>query len=306
MAKTILLIHGRNFKPPEKPLKKLWLEALRFGIERDRPDKLDAFDAATKSFVYYGDISNRFLSKALNKPIPDDTESRKKTLGELKEYKKNKFTERVYEDLPGQDWKKEAFADVFAGFFSAIRLSDFAIKKVAPDMQHYWNQDSQFGSDVRHPMIAPLKAAMDRDDEIIVISHSLGTMIAYDTFWKFCRTSEYRPDYTEKKIDTWITLGSPLGDETVKRNLKGASASVPRRFPNNVVNWVNVAAEDDYISHDQAVANDYADMKEFKLVKKITDKRIYNLSVRDGKSNPHHGSGYLIHPYVAGVVAKWV
>lgn len=103
----------------------------------------------------------------------------------------------------------------------------------------------------RLPMIAPLKEAMDRDDDILVISHSLGSMIAYDTLWKFCRTGEYRPNYTGKKISLWITLGSPLGDETVKRHLNGANATGDRRYPNNLTNWVNVAAEDDYICHDR-------------------------------------------------------
>src|SRR5262245_4621732 len=85
---------------------------------------------------------------------------------------------------------------------------------------------------------------MDRGDDILVISHSLGSMIAYDTLWKFCRTGEYRPNYTEKRVSLRVTHGSPPGDETFKRNPNGAGASGERRFPTNVVNWVNVAAED--------------------------------------------------------------
>ena len=65
-------------------------------------------------------------------------------------------------------------------------------------------------------MIHPLREAMERNDTILVIAHSLGTMIAYDTFWKASRTGEYRPEYTEKGIDLFITIGSPLGDNTVK------------------------------------------------------------------------------------------
>ena len=37
-------------------------------------------------------------------------------------------------------------------------------------------------------------------------------------------------------------------------------------------------------------------MKKLRYVKSIKDKRIYNLAVRSGKSNPHHDVGYLIHP----------
>lgn len=306
MTKTILLIHGRDYKPPQASLKKLWLEALRVGIERDHSGKLSDFDAATKEFVYYGDVSNNFLSERRNEPVPDDTAGRRKTLNDLKKYKKPQFTKANYNKLPGKNSWKEAIADAVAGPLSFFGISDPIITAVAPDMREYWNPDSEFGTLVRFPMIAPLKRAMNRGGEILVISHSLGTMIAYDTFWKFCRYGEYRPDYHQKKVHFWITLGSPLADETVKRNLKGARAEGKWRYPDNIVDWLNVAAEDDYISHDGEVSNDFQEMKELKLIRSLTDKRIYNLSVRDGKSNPHHEAGYLLHPVVSAAIAKWL
>ena len=103
-----------------------------------------------------------------------------------------------------------------------------------------------------------------------------------------------------------VTLGSPLGNETVKKNLKGASAGGPRKYPKNIGHWINIAAEDDYISHDQTVANNYRKMTKWGLVSSITDHRIYNLAVRDGKSNPHHGVGYLVHPTVTRIVSDWL
>jgi hypothetical protein len=100
-----------------------------------------------------------------------------------------------------------------------------------------------------------------------------------------------------------VTIGSPLSDETSKRSLKGSAVSGDRRYPGNVRRWVNVAAEDDYVSHDQTAADDYREMK---LVEPIVDHRIYNLAVRNGKSNPHHGVGYLIHPVVCQTVSEWL
>jgi hypothetical protein len=71
---------------------------------------------------------------------------------------------------------------------------------------------------------------------------------------------------------------------------------------------VNVAAEDDYISHDEKVKNDYRDMyrKTPHLIQSIEDIPIYNLSVREGTSNPHSSAGYLVHPRVAAVIAAWL
>src|SRR4030095_9935530 len=163
-----------------------------------------------------------------------------------------------------------------------------------------------FGSAVRATMIKPLQRAMRRKDSICVIAHSLGTLLSYDTFWKFAHTAEYREGYCDKKIDLWITLGSPLADETVKQHVRGSGADGPRRYPNNVNRWVNVAAEDDYVSHDQRVADDYSDMLDYGLVSEIRDERVYNLSLREGESNPHHEGGYLIHPTVGDAVVKWL
>ncbi len=70
--------------------------------------------------------------------------------------------------------------------------------------------------------------------------------------------------------------------------------------------WENVAAEDDYISHDQRVKNDFKEMLRLKLVDRLRDHRVYNLSVRQRKSNPHSSVGYLVNPKVAGLVADWV
>ena len=152
------------------------------------------------------------------------------------EYAENLVEDHYHPEIAGplQGLVRELVADALSGVFSFFRASEPIIHIVAPDMRHYWNPESAFGSDVRYPMIRPLKEAMDRDDTILVIAHSLGTMISYDTFWKFSRTGEYRPEYSEKQIDLFITIGSPLGDDTVKSNLKGTNARRERRYPSNI------------------------------------------------------------------------
>jgi hypothetical protein len=306
MGKSIILVHGRDFKPPREALRDLYVSAVRLGLQRDHPARLAAFDQATIDFVYYGDLSNAFLSRVRGVPIPDDAASRWATLDLLTQWSAADFNRMNYESLPGRSGVGEAIADTLGGLLSALRLSDPIIEAVAPDMREYWNSESEFGSRVRSTMIAPLVRAMDRGDDILVIAHSLGSLISYDTFWKFSRTAEYRPAYSEKPISLWITIGAPLADETIKRNLKGAGRSGLMRYPANIQRWVNVAAHDDYISHDQRVADDYRAMLEHGLIQSIEDRRVYNLSLRHGKSNPHHEGGYLIHPVVAQLVADWL
>ncbi len=309
MAKVMFFVHGRSFKPPKAKLKKLWFDAVEAGLKRDcAPSRLAAFRRIKKEFVYYGDISNRFLKKAEKKPTnfnTDDSVSRRRTLRQLKTYAATQFNKRTYNKLPGKSAAGEALADLFGGLTAFLRVSDPLIEAIAPDMREYWNFDSKFGSDVRATLSEPLAKAIRAGHKIMLISHSLGTMISYDTLWKFSYYSEYK-DIRSKKVDLFVTLGSPLADEAVKRNLKGANASGSRRYPSNVRRWVNIAAEDDYIAHDERVRNDFHGMLKHDLVQSIQDHGVYNLAVRNGKSNPHHGGGYLIHPRVAKLIADWV
>lgn len=305
MAKTILLVHGRHYKPPKAELQKLWFDALRFGVERDHPTKLPALKKAKLEFAYYGDISNTYLSKVFEEPIPNDIKNRKDSFEDLKRYKKSQFNKATYKTIPGQNPWMEAAADIFAGGLNFFGLSDNIIERVAPDIREYW-ASYEYGSNVRKVFTDAIVKAMKRDGDICVIGHSLGTMISYDVFWKLSHYSEYRDQPWNRKVSLWVTLGCPLADETVFDNLKGAGNSEEDRYPKNVSDWLNIAAEDDYISHDQTVAGDFKAMKRLGYVNSIKDKRIYNLAVRDGKSNPHNGVGYLVHPVVSQAVADWL
>lgn len=332
MSKQILLVHGRSIKPAENSLRPLWVETLRAGLERDRGDKVDAFDAATVRMVYYGDLSNKFLHDARPKEYPnpaaanfdkDLVAGRRMTLDALKQYKADEFSKKTYDRLPKKDAKKEFFADLLAGPAAALRLGSWAISKVAPDMAEYWSDEREFGSAVRQRMIAPLRQAFDSGQPVCVIAHSLGTLISYDTLWKFSRYGEYRGDLTngvnyndvdKYHVDLLMTLGSPLGDETVKSHLKGRASKGAGRYPGNIRRWGNVAAEDDYISHDGTLADDFAEIVGLGLVKHgLHDEHIYNPSVtgdpakpKDHCSNPHHEAGYLIHPQVIRHLADFL
>lgn len=308
-SKTILFLHGRNFKPKRQTLSRLWRDATRHGIERSYPRKVQAFDAANKIYAHYGDISNRYL-RSLSRVYDEqtDVDDRKVALKQLRQYASHQFTKRRYNKLPGKTSLKETVADVLGRPLKWFGLSDKAITAVAPDMGEYWNPDSEFGSDVRWPFTQALRRAMAGDDEILVVAHSLGTLIAWDTFWKFSYYGEYR-QYRQRRINLWITLGSPIADETVKERLKGAKATGSRRFPANIVRWENVTAEDDYISHDQTVKNDFKQMRKYPqelAIRDIQDHRIHNLTVRHGQSNPHSSIGYLIHPKTSELIASWL
>jgi len=56
--------------------------------------------------------------------------------------------------------------------------------------------------------------------------------------------------------------------------------------PTNIRRWHNFAAEDDYISHDVKLADDYKEMNKLSMLSEnIQDHKIFNLCVKSGIRN---------------------
>ncbi len=327
MAKKILFIHGRSYKPKQEDWEKLWKDAVTFGIKRDRPQALEPFRTARKEYIYYGDLSNAFLEKAKNETRPDDIQDRRESLKRLQAYKSHQFNKAHYKKLPNVNPWYDHLADTAGATLNWLHLGQYAIEGYAPDMKHYWS-DAKYGSQVRWRLTEALYRAHKQNHEVMIVAHSLGTIIAYDVLWKFSRYGEFRYDKatatdidpikggTPKPVSAFVTLGCPLGDETVKRNLKGASNQGDWKYPSNIQAWHNVAAEDDFICHDDYLKNDFKEMYQLGLIDKakFTQPRgkVYNLAVRSDhgsgtlRSNPHNGVGYLLHPTVTHYLADWL
>ncbi len=313
MAKRIIMVHGRGFKPDQGALGQIWAEAIAHGLERDRgADARAGFESCARSFAYFGDASNEYLRDRSGPYDRDaDIADRRRCLDALRQLEARDFIGESgrahYENTPGQSNVAAVLADLVAAPLAWVGLGARAIGLEAPDLREYWNPDSGFASRVRWRLTEILKPALIAGDDILLVTHSLGSLIAYDNLWKLSRYVEHRDVFeTGHKLARWITLGSPLGNPTVRKNLSGQRASGARQYPANIRKWINAAAVGDYISHDQTVRDDYRAMLEYGLIESIEDHRIYNLAVRFGKSNPHHGVGYLIHPTVIAFIGDWL
>ena len=299
--REIIYIHGRDYKPDKNRLLNNFKDALRHGIQRDfGEDTLEKFNSVHQDMAYYGDISNEFLSKR-KEPYQKhhDIDDRKQSLFYLKKYKSEEFNKENYNKLKGKNSILESLADLLSHFLSFVKLGKYLVSKSAVDMKEYWDKNSDFHTEVSRPLQDILLPSLKENNNILLISHSLGTMIAYDLLWELSHNEEYR-ELKEKKLHTFITLGSPLGNETAKKTLRGNGGSEVNSYPTNISKWYNIAAEDDYIAHDETISD------EFKSSNIIEDIRNYNLSLRYGKSNPHHGTGYLISPELVKIVVEWL
>lgn len=308
-GRTLLYVHGRYFKPSEDELMDISIAAMRAAIERDYPEVIDLFHGMHKRMAYYGDISNAYLEQAVEERYDEklDVGDRRNALQRLSSIEKRKnFGVSRYDRLPGKTAIAEFAADVAAPLLSKLGLSDRVISKVAPDLSEYWNKESDFGARIRERVRNAICEAADGDSRVMLVTHCMGCIVAYDVLWQLSNDPEYKDRFDGRKVDAWMTLGAPLGDSTAIKRLLGAGQKGLHRYPSNVVSWHNVSAEDDYMSHDNTLADDFKQMLAHKQVSCIRDYRIYNLAVRYGKSNPHSSVGYLIHPRIGQIMSDWL
>jgi hypothetical protein len=305
MSKTLILVHGRGFKPPRAALDALWYRALRAGIVRDAAAAIPAFEQCRREFVYFGDETRAMLIAAGRRDDgPLDLADLENTLTELRALARSKdFRREHYERLPGKTPIKEFLADIGAPTLAALHLEERVIGRFLPELIDYWRHAASPIRAVDARLRETVGAALARGDDVAIVSHCIGAVFAYNALWALSRDSAVAAD---RKVSLWMTLGAPLGDEGVKRRLDDAGVEAAHRYPRNVVAWINVAAEDDYVSHDDRIADDYRAMLDRRLISRIEDVRIYNLAVRYGRSNPHNALGYLIHPRVSRAIATWL
>ncbi len=300
----IVFVHGRGPKPGETQLCELWTDALRAGLQRDAPQHVAQFECADIRMVYFAhhltDAGEAGFDAAL------DMDNRQQNLQHLATKQKAKdFRRKHYEALPGKTPLKEFAMDVSA----SLGLGDAALRKVLPELYQYWHatreETGNWPQQVRTQLTDTLAGMMAAGNNILLISHCMGSVLAWDSLWQLTHAAHPTTPET-KRITRWITLGSPLGSRAVRSKLAGAKEQGIRRYPAVLKDWYNIAAEDDYVCHDKTVADDFKGMLQQRLIGDIRDHTIYNLSVRYGRSNPHSSAGYLIHPRVAQLLAEWL
>lgn len=306
--RSLLLVHGRDFKPSEEAYMDISMAAMRSGFERDCPESLDAFDAVLKNVVWYGDLNAEILN-ARGQTYDEnlDIGDRRNALNALREITvRKKFSIRNYDQLPGKSAVPEAIVDVVAPLFGTLGFSVPLIRSVSKDFACYFDRKSDYAMRARERLRDQLCMLMDRGDRIALMSHGTGSVIAYDVLWQLSHDPDLSERYGDKKVELWTTMGAPLGDSSIRKRLLGAKSGPQTTFPLNVISWHNVAAEDDYTCHDNTLADDFRSMLRQRAVSVVHDYRVFNLAVRYGKSNPHSSVGYYIHPRVTKILSDWL
>ncbi len=306
--RSILIVHGGDFKPPAEVYMDEASTALHEGVQRDYPDHVEAFGNVGIELAYYGDLGNAYLrSKGRHYDEQLDIGDRRNALESLRKIpQRKKFGLQYYDKLRGKSAIPEAIADVASPLFGVLGLTTLLVSLVAKDFALYLRGDTDFTEQVRGRVRDKLIEMLRRGDRVLLMSHGTGCAVAYDVLWQLSHDERFRDEFSDTKIDVFVTLGSPISDNMVRRRLLGAGRRSTERFPTNIITWENLSAEDDYLCHDKTVADDLKAMMREHVISSINDYRVYNHTMRYGKSNPHCSLGYFIHPRVAKIIVDWI
>ena len=272
MAKVIVCIHGRSNKPEHGTLRRWWKQAMEEGLHASTTMSLGSTDV---ELAYYADVHY------VEGPIPDDENKepyKQAEDGAIKSYE-NRIADRIrsitgdWLDTP-LDWLEE-----HSNLFSTLgrRVS----KRLLEDLGEYYSNNN-----IRDKINGRLKTLLieHREDEIILISHSMGTIVAYEVLRELGRSR----DSSGFVLEHFITMGSPLGLTVVKGNSLGSHGKL--RTPSCVRgSWLNFSDPQDFVCLDSHLKDDYA-ANSFSV--RVRDVMVCN----DYPGNEHKSYGYLRTP----------
>lgn len=192
-----------------------------------------------------------------------------------------------------------ALGDRFHGLIRFI--PDARVQAMIADTAAYFDNRNNIACTVREIVKAPVRDAMFNGDRVLLIGHSMGSVIAYDALWELSYLENMH-----SKVDLFLTLGSPLGMHYVQHHLMGMRRG-SARYPLTIRKWKNVSAQGDLVSVDQTVGDDFSPMIDNGDIEQIEDfcREVFNNYRNQDGLNVHRSFGYLINPVVGQIIADW-
>ncbi len=281
---VIIGVHGLANKPPEDTLAGWWRDSIIEGLARNqqRKSKDIAFD-----MVYWAHCG-------YERPIPnnENKEPYKKATGgqgPLPIYKDGWWDDVVagFADVAATplDWAKR--------YFGIDEIADAVLGAKLKDLAQYY-EDESYREKTRELLKKKLDLYAGR--RIMVIAHSMGTIIAYDVLRRLGREDP------SARIDHLVTIGSPLGLPHVKYRIYQENDRV--RTPTVVAKWTNLADRRDPVAADVHLAGDYAANDRGVEVR---DDLVINGYVSPEKEPNYHKSyGYLRTPEISALIRSFI
>lgn len=168
---------------------------------------------------------------------------------------------------------------------------------------HRYLQDRrQVATRIRSLLREALMEAWSAGERVLLIGHSLGSVIAYDTLWNLSHV-----EGESGHVDLFVTLGSPLGSRMILKGLSGADRSGRERYPTNIIRWQNFSARGELTALHPELKPFFGEMVELGLLESLQDiTGFYNHFRGSDGLDVHMSYGYLINHAVAESIAGWL
>jgi hypothetical protein len=285
MKIIVIGIHGIGNKPSSKILKDWWRKSILEGLKKyNYPVHNFNFE-----MVYWADLLH-------GKPLDPNVTDRDDPLFMAEKYfpesqpviKPAGFRQKALEYL-------EKYYDrlMIKGLLSLEnkKITELFIHRHMKDLESYYTpQYIEVNGEkllVKDAIIKRFLGALKKHSrkKIFLIAHSMGSIIVHDALFEKPR---------DIKIDTLVSMGSPLGQRYVIDKFKNElnEKSVNKfTVPDNIIgNWYNLADLEDQVAINHTLAKYY--LKNSNGLE-IIDKIVKNNYSYDGINNPHKSFGYL-------------
>jgi hypothetical protein len=134
-----------------------------------------------------------------------------------------------------------------------------------------------------------LKARLPAGGDIVIVGHSLGSIVAYDLLTRLPASHNIR---------LFVTAGSPLGFPIVQKNLLGKQAgrppAVPASVPTRPAAWLNAYDVLDIVALVHPLAGTFGES----VAGQLADERTHN------PTGPHAIADYLSDPDIAVPIVR--
>ena len=309
--KKIIFVHGLGSKPPRDVAHDLWRHVLTENIRVVNPVLARSLEQQPGVFAsaYWADVVPHH--------IPDDPPYCRKLRVQVdrliaeRRAIRDRFHVGLGEKLGG--FFQDRGLDLVKLIAGALAVKDEVMTGFLRETELY-AEDQYISDQMRAPLEQALRGAWNEGREPVLITHSMGSFIAYDVLWRFAhRKTDGFAAYNRRRVKMFVTMGSPLGDDTVRRLLFADQHRLHgrRQFPTNIDFWHNYACLGDVVAHQKNFATHfYTPMRELGLFPKDRAFRTIDYADlhnpfevvshagnrRGNRRNPHKSYGYLVQP----------
>lgn len=305
MANVIIGIHGLANKPIKATLQKWWEDSIREGLLHNCRHQDPEF---TFDIVYWADFlykNQLHQDKTFDfDPLYIDQPYYAADSKDLIEYKEG-----------WRDRLRASASTVIGGALDIVRnqfgrdpISDAILESKLKDLDFYWDPKRQLTDRAKNrgvakkvlqsDLISTIRRHNTGENKIMLIAHSMGSIIAYDVLRDLGR-----PQPTVD-IPYFVTIGSPLGLSLVKIEIEDHRWDKDVRTPSVVSGkWVNFADTSDPVAVDTHLRDDYSANSRGV---RVEDDLILNDYQIEGTRNPHKSFGYLRTPEMSKLICEFL